>query len=145
MTYLLDTNVISEPVSRDPNAAVVEWLAARASASLHLSMLTIAEIDFGLARLPDAGRKARLAAWRGELIRSFGDRLLTVDEAVARLWGRGRARLAEQKKTVSPIDALIAATAEAHGLIVVTRNTRHFAPWGLPVLDPWASDGAVPR
>lgn len=141
MSWLLDTNVISELIRPKPNAAVVTWLAERSGdeARLHLSALTLAEIHRGVLRLDSGSRLfARLEAWLNtDVVARFAGRILAFDEQVARTWSAMAAAL-PRWTTVSTMDSLIAATAHRHGLILVTRNVddvRHFA--GLAVETPW--------
>ncbi len=137
MIYLLDTNVVCEPTCPAPNARVLAWLAARSPPELHISVVTVAEIDEGVARLPPSQKRERLKAWRGALVAAAGDRLIGVDVGIAAAWGALRARLAAARQTISPLDGFIAATAECRGLTLVTRNERHFRAWGGAVINPW--------
>lgn len=141
MSWLLDTNVVSELVRPKPNAGVVAWMAARAGdeARLYLSALTLAEIYRGMLRLDRGSRlRARLQAWlRSDLSVRFAGRVLPFDEPVARTWGEMTAAL-PKGVVASTMDSLIAATAQHHGLALVTRNVgdvRHFTD--LPVENPW--------
>ncbi len=136
--YLLDTNAISEWMKPLPDPGLMDWSHATDEDLLYLSAVTIGEVRRGVERLPDGRRKARLTAWLAEdIIDRFGKRLLPVDAAVAQAWGRMRARADRQGQAVDPIDGLIAATAESHGLTVVTRNRKDFANTGVPVISPW--------
>lgn len=135
MRVLLGTNVVSELARSRPSANVLAWIEAVADESLHLSVLSIGEIRKGIERLPDGNRRAELARWlESELPRWFGPRLLPVDLLVVDRWGR---LLAQSPRTLPAIDSLLAATALAHGLVLVTRNTRDFDIPGLEVVDPW--------
>ena len=135
--FLLDTNVVSEAVAARPSPEVVAWVAARPADDLFISVVTISEIDFGILRLPNGRRRSGLQAWREALVNHSRRRLLPVDLAVAEAWSLIRARAAAAGRTLSPVDSLIAATAQAHGYTVVTRNVRDFAAWGGPLLNPW--------
>lgn len=135
MSYLLDTNVLSELRRRDPDPNVVRWLAARPASILHLSVLTLGEIRKGIEGLPDGDRKLRLLDWlEVELTNYFAGRILAVDAIVADRWGR---LLAQAARPLPAIDSLLAATALAHGLTLVTRNVKDFQHAGLVTLDPW--------
>jgi toxin FitB len=136
--YLLDTCVVSELVRAKPNAKVVKWLEGCDEDSLFLSVLTVGEIQKGIARLDDASRKETLQQWLdGELRARFGGRILPVTEDVSLAWGAAQAD-AERKGTPIPtIDGLLAATAVAHNLTVVTRNENDFARTSARVLNPW--------
>ncbi len=137
MRFLLDTNVVCEPTAAAPSARVLEWLAACDPLDLFVSVVTLAEIEEGIARLPPTRRRGALEAWRDDLVASLGARLIDVDTDVATAWGALRARLAAAKRTVSPMDGFIVATAECRGLTLATRNEKHFQAWGGPLLNPW--------
>ncbi|MBU0500451.1 MAG: type II toxin-antitoxin system VapC family toxin [Gammaproteobacteria bacterium] len=132
--YLLDTVVISELRKRQPAPTVVQWLSQRVESELFLSVLTIGEIQRGIAgkRQDDPVFAAALSGWLDALLRNYGDRILPVTTEVARLWGDLRWRAKH-----SGADVLIAATALSRGLVVVTRNVRHFDPLGVKVVDPF--------
>jgi len=136
VSYLLDTNVISELVRIAPEPRVTAWFARTPDDTLHLSVLTLGEIRKGVERLPTGSRKEKLRLWlETTLPEWFGDRLLGVDAAVADRWGR---LLAEVGRPVPAVDSLLAATALHHDLRVVTRNTGDFAFPGLETVDPWS-------
>ena len=132
--YLLDTNVVSAPRRPDRHPAPTVWLKDQRASDLYISVVTVAEIERGVARqIPQNPNFAReLAAWMERTLAGFADRLLGVDVPTARRWGRLSATLGH-----NGADLLIAATALEHGLTVVTRNTRHFKPTGAPVLNPF--------
>ena len=141
MSWLLDTNVVSELIRPKPDVGVIAWLAERSGdeARLYLSALTLAEIHRGVLRLNSKSRLfGRLQAWLNtELAARFAGRVLAFDEQVARTWGAMTAAL-PKGIAVSTMDSLIGATALHHGLILATRNERdmrHFA--GLAVENPW--------
>jgi hypothetical protein len=132
--YLLDTDVLSELRKRKRNAGVVKWIGAVAEADLHLSAVTVAEIELGIEqqRKPDPVFANDLAAWLEFTMRAFGERILPVTVNVARRWGRLAAKIGNKD-----LDLAIAATALEHGLTVVTGNTKHFERTGVPLLDPF--------
>ena len=135
MTYLLDTNVLSETRKRRPAAAVAGWIAATPPDRLHVSVLTLGELEQGIARINARGDQAQAAAlerWLTDLQAGFEDRILPVSLPVATTWGRQ-----PQQQPLPAIDALIAATARVHGLTIVTRNVKDFEPAGIPVLNPF--------
>lgn len=135
MSYLLDTNVLSELRRRDPAANVVRWFADRPASTLHLSVLTLGELRKGIEGLGEGDRKSRLLDWlEVELSSYFAGRILAVDAVVADRWGR---LLAQAGRPLPAIDSLLAATALAHGLTLVTRKLRDFQHAGLQTLDPW--------
>jgi len=137
LSFLLDTNVVSEAMAASPAAEVVVWIDAQPMGSIHLSVVTVGEIEFGIAQLPDGSKRERLQAWRDELVRLVGRRVLPIDLRVANAWATIRAAAKAAKCTMPPIDALIAATAEVHGLTLATRNVKDFAAWAGPTFNPW--------
>ena len=134
MSYLLDTDVFSEPLKPQPAREVEEWFEAASPDSLHLSVLCLGEIRSGIDRLGDGRRKTRLIRWLDvELPAWFGERILPVDRAVADRWGH----LLATHRQLDPVDAMLAATALVHNLTMVTRNVRDFAVAGLELVNPW--------
>lgn len=136
MSYLLDTNVLSELRRRQPDAHVAAWFAKRPPSTLYLSVLTLGEIRKGFEAIADANRRLRLLDWlEVELPAFFTGRVLDIDWAVADRWGR---LMAAAGRPPPAIDSLLAATAVQHGLILVTRNVRDVQGLpGLTVLNPW--------
>jgi len=135
VSYLLDTNVVSELVRPRPSRAVLRWFGSVPDAALHLSVLTLGEIRKGVEGVTEGSRRERLRLWlEQELPAWFEDRLLPVDAAVADRWGR---LLAELGRPVAAIDSLLAATALEHGLRVVTRNQADLRFPGVETIDPW--------
>ena len=138
--YLLDTNVVSELVKPRPDARVVAWIRGSDEADLHLSVLTFAEIRFGIEKLPRSARRERLRGWmETELADRFEDRILGVERGIAELWGVIMARAAAVSLRLPVMDTLLAATAEYHGMTMVTRNVRDFARAEVATLDPWSA------
>ena len=138
MSFLLDTNVISEWTKPRPDSHVIEWLAESDEDRMFLSVASLAEIRLGIERLPDGRRRQRLALWLAEELSSrFEGRILPIDRHIAEAWGILIAGRSKAGVTLGPIDAFFAATAVAHRLTLVTRNTRHFDSLGIPLLDPW--------
>jgi len=136
MTYLLDTNVVSEYSRRAPNPHVVAWLRSIALEEQFFSVLSLGEIHHGMERLAGGTRRERLRLWlERDLEPVFGDRLLPITAAIAERWARLRV---EMRRSVPVIDSLIAATALHHDLRLVTRNERDFTDFpGLIVVNPW--------
>ncbi len=131
--WLLDTVTISETAKVNRNPGVVRWLGSMAAESLHTSVLCIGELHRGIVRMPDGQKRRALEAWLSNGMPAwFGPRIHDVDRGAAAAWGRMGPHADR-----SPVDALIAATAKAHGLTVVTRNTRDFDGLGVPVINPW--------
>lgn len=136
--YLLDTNVLSElhkAIKGKGDPRVTAWLADVGYAQCHLSTITLMELEIGVLRMErrDPLQGALLRAWlETRVVPEFAGRVLVVDEAVARHCARLHVPDPRPER-----DALIAATALAHNLTVVTRNTADFAPTGVPLFDPW--------
>jgi len=139
--YLLDTCVISELVRSRPDPGVVDWVRRQDGEDLHLSVLTLGEIERGIARLPASSRRAALEKWLHEdLARRFTQRLHPVDEEVARAWGRVQAELEISGRPMAAVDGLISATARVHELVLVTRNTADFHDQALHTQNPWSGE-----
>jgi predicted nucleic acid-binding protein len=137
---LLDTNVISEFARPDnkPDQRVKQWLEAAEPDSLYASVLTFGEIRRGIEKLPPSKRRTLLETWlEKDLHEWFENRLLIIDEAIANRWGLLAAAAQRVGTPLAIIDGLLSATALAHNLIVVTRNSADFASAGVPVLNPW--------
>ncbi len=135
MSYLLDTNILSETRKRRPDAGVTGWIASTPPERLYVSVLTIGEIGRGitlLARRGDQPQATLVEAWLDAVIDEFGGRIVPVGTQVARQWGRQ-----PTAEPVPSVDALIAATATVHGWTLVTRNAKDFERLGLPVLNPF--------
>jgi len=136
--YLLDTCLVSELVKKEPNPAVVSWLDEQDEQKLFLSVLNLGELQKGISKHPNGTKKEELQAWVAlDLVERFTGRILEIDLETAFCWGRlqGDAEQAGEKLPV--MDSLIAATAAAHGLVVVTRNVRDIERCGVRVCNPW--------
>ncbi|MFZ3181431.1 MAG: type II toxin-antitoxin system VapC family toxin [Methylocystis silviterrae] len=136
--WLLDTNVLSELRRPRPNAKVVAFVAAQPLDRLYVSVVTFAEIRFGIELVPDPARRGELQDWLTLKVRPlFTQRTLPVSEDVMLKW---RLLVEEGRKTrytFSQPDLIIAATALLHGLTVVTRDTGDFEKARAPVINPW--------
>lgn len=133
--YLLDTNVVSELRKPRPHGAVLAWLRGLDEAQVHLSAVTIGEIQAGieLTREQDAAKAAEIEAWLEMIAASF--QVLPMDARTFRVW----ARLMHRRSNTLYEDAMIASTAQVHGLTVATRNVADFDAIGVPVFNPFAS------
>ena len=141
MSFLLDTNVVSEWQRPRPNPGVVAFLEATDEDELFLSVVTIAELRRGVDRLAPGRRRTLLDAWlRDDLPPRFAGRMLAIDAATADAWGRLIARRESAGRPMSAMDGWIAATAEANGLALVTRNTADFVGTVARVVDPWSTE-----
>ena len=135
---LLDTNVVSETMKPKPDANVLAWLDRQAAETLYLASVTLAELLFGVAVLPDGKRKSRLAAAIDDLIGLYAGRVLPFDADAARRYAL-LAAAARQKGEGFPMpDGYIAAIAASHGYIVASRDAAAFESVGLKVINPWA-------
>ena len=135
MSFLLDTDVLSALRRRDRHQPVVEWLESQRTADLHLSVMTIGEVERGISRQQDRNPAfaRELADWLDKVLIWYSDRVLDIDTSTARRWGQLSQRLGHTNA-----DLLIAATALEQGLAVVTRNVRHFEPTGVDIVNPFA-------
>ena len=137
MSYLIDTNVLSELRRKTPDAGVLDWFARRPPVTLNLSVLTLGEIRKGIQALADLARRQALTDWlETDLPLFFIGRILNVDAAVADRWGR---LLAAAGRPLPAVDSLLAATALAHDLVLVTRNTKVYAGTPVQLFNPWTA------
>jgi toxin FitB len=132
--YLVDTVVLSELRKTRRNAALVAWFKKQRTTDLFLSVITIGEIERGIARrrATDPGLAAALAAWLDQVLALYGERILSFELQTAQRWGLLSATLGNES-----VDLMIAATALERGLTVVTRNVSDFEPTGVSVLNPF--------
>ena len=138
MRYLLDTNVVSELVARQPDQAVLTWIEALDQTAVYLSVITIGEIHRGIERLPESEKRDRLGAWLSDdLLVRFVDRIVPIDVGVMMAWGSMVARLSREGRPLSAMDSLIAAQAIHHSYSLVTRNESDFRDTGVNVMNPW--------
>ena len=138
MSFLLDTAVISELVKKNPRKQVLDWIDGQEESALFLSVLTIGEIEKGIAKLPASARKRRLLSWiRRDLAGRFSGRLLPIDARVAARWGTIAGESEKRGTPLPVIDSLIAATALVHDLQIVTRNIHDFERCGVACVNLW--------
>ena len=139
MSYLLDTNVLSEVRRPQPDAKVLAWLDQVDEDRTFLSVISIAEIRRGIGLMEAGRRKQALAEWlEGDLLERFDGRILSIDAASALLWGDLMAQSKQQGMALAAMDGLIAACAVSRALTLVTRNTKDFVGLPLQLLNPWA-------
>jgi toxin FitB len=140
--YLVDTNVVSAGApSRPAPAELLVWMDAH-STLLFLSVVTVAEIEDGIAKLRREGATRKsddLAAWLETVLHLYADRILAFDTPTARIAGALSDQARGQGQAPGFADVIIAATAQKRALTVLSRNVRHFAPLGVPVLDPFTA------
>ena len=135
MSYLLDTNVVSELARPRPHPGVLRWFETVPDQALHLSVLSLGELRKGVELAADKRRKEKLRLWLEVDVREwFEDRLIAVSADIAEAWGE---LLARAGRPVPAIDSLLAATALQSGLRMVTRNVSDFDYPGLETVNPW--------
>jgi len=140
VSFLLDTNVVSEWVRPRPDAGVVAWLAEADEDRVFISIVTLAELRYGIDRMATSQRRRRLDAWlRNELPLRFEGRVLPVDAAIADAWGRLTSLREASGRPLAAMDAFIAATVDVHGLTLVTRNVSDFDRTVRAIVNPWTS------
>lgn len=139
MSFLLDTNVVSEWVRPRPDPGVVAWLAEADEDRVFISVVTLAELRHGVERMERGARRRRIEDWLGRALPArFEGRILAIDAAVAEAWGRIVAQGEALGRPIGPMDAFIAAIARVHGLSVVTRNAADFEASAPAVINPWS-------
>lgn len=138
--YLLDTNVVSELRKKKPHAGVVAWVRAAPEEALHVSAVTLGEIQAGIeiTRRQDAGKAKEIEGWLDDLAQTYN--VLPVDAPIFRRWARLMHRRADHHLE----DALIAATALVRGLTVATRNVDDFTPFAVPLINPFTAGRGEP-
>lgn len=135
---ILDTNVISEPLRPKPNAGVVSWLDAQVVETLYLTTISLAEVRYGIACLPEGGRRQKLRdRFEGEFVPLFHGRTLAFDEPAATAYAALRVKARAQGRVIGDFDALIASIASATGFTVATRDTAPFEAAGVAVINPF--------
>ncbi len=143
MNYLLDTNVISELIAKKPHQPVLDWLDAQDPSSIYLSVITVGELQKGIAKLPASTRKDVLQTWLSDdLLSRFQGHILPIDVAVSLVWGELVGQLAHVGRPLAALDSLIAAIALHHRCTLVTRNEHDFIDTGVPVINPWDANTA---
>ena len=139
MSWLLDTCALSEYAKKAPAPEVIAWLDEQDEASLFISVISLGEIEKGILELrkTDPRRSQKLTAWLGKLEQRFAGRILPLDAAALHVWAQIAAHAELAGQPVPVMDGLLMATAQCHGLTVVTRNVQDFALYP-QVLNPWA-------
>lgn len=135
---VVDTNVISELMRPVPDREVATWVAAQSADTFFTTVISVAEVQYGLERLPAGKRREALESKATEVFTVFEDRILAFDAAAGRRYGRLVAARDATARPIGMADAQIAATCLVHGAVLATRNGGDFALTGLDVVDPWA-------
>jgi predicted nucleic acid-binding protein len=135
LKYLVDTNILSEMTKKQPDNRIVEWFENTTNTDMFLSVISVGELVYGVAKLPDGPKKIKLSAWLNDLFyANFYDRIIGISMDVMEVWGEMSAKLT---RPIPKRDTLIAATALANNMIVVTGNTSDFKDIpGLKFLNP---------
>ena len=136
MSYLVDTNVLSELAKAKPDPNVVAWLRDH-EPELYLSTVTIGELRRGIERLPTGKRKMALHSWFGTLCKRMEGRILSFNTSTAHVWGQWMAAWDKKGTTVPSLDSQLAATAHRHNLTIVTRNVTDFQKTGVKLINPF--------
>lgn len=136
---ILDTNVVSELMRPEPAPQVADWVRRRDRRELRMTSITLAEIRYGIARLPDGRRKQALLDTADDVFRTFSDQVLPVDEAAAEHYATIASTRERAGKPIPGFDALIAAVCRSRGATLATRNLPDFGGTGIEVIDPWAA------
>ena len=138
MSFLLDTNAVSEWVKPQPNPGLIAWMEETDEDRIFISVVSLAEVSYGVERMPAGRRRSRLEQWlRDELPVRFESRILPVETGVAQAWGKIVSRSEAAGRPIGAMDAFLAATAETHHLTLVTRNVSDFRLMKA-VLNPWS-------
>lgn len=140
MSWLLDTCALSEYAKRAPAQQVISWLDEQDEASLFISVISLGEIEKGILKLraTDQQRSQKLTAWLGKVEQRFAGRILPLDAAALHVWAQIAAHSELAGQPLPVMDALLMATAQCHGLTIVTRNVQDFAPYP-QIFNPWAA------
>jgi len=138
LKYLLDTCVISELIKPKPEKSVAEWIKGINESFLFLSVLTLGEIHKGINKLPASKKRRTLERWVSEdLCQRFENQIITITMEIARVWGEMQGKAESKGDTIPVIDGFLSATAIAHDLTIVTRNTNDMEKTGVSIYNPW--------
>ena len=141
MRYLLDTNVVSELIAREPNPRVVRWVDDLDPHGVYLSVVTVGELQKGIEKLPDSRRKTDLRGWlEGDLLVRFDGRMLVLDVGAMLAWGAMMGRLKRAGRPLPAMNSIIAALALHHDCTLATRNEADFEGTGVRVANSWRQD-----
>jgi len=134
---ILDTNVVAELMRSEPAPQVANWIRDRDRRELRTTVITLAEIRYGIARLPDGRRKQVLIAAADDIFSSFEDQVMPVDTAVAEQYAAVASTRERAGKPIASLDALIAAVCRSQNAALATRNAADFDGTGIEIIDPW--------
>ena len=139
MSWLLDTCALSEYAKKNPAPKVIAWLDEQDEASLFISVISLGEIEKGILKLRrvDPRRGQKLTAWLDKVEQRFAGRILPLDAAALHVWAQISAHSELAGRPLPVMDSLLMATAQCHGLNIITRNVQDFAPYP-QIFNPWA-------
>lgn len=141
MRFLLDTNLLAETINPRPDPGVLAWIDSQPAEDLAISVLVLGEVQRGVSRLPEGRRRAELKRWLDEILRTdYEGRTVPVNNVIALEWGRVSGEAMKRGRTIPDPDGLLVATAIVLNLTLVTRNERHCAGWGAPLINPWSGE-----
>jgi toxin FitB len=135
--YLLDTNIISENFRKQPNQGVLAWLGSVSMDQTRISSVSLAELSQGIHQLKQSKRKTELETWYANTRATYLQRVIAADDLVFECWAEEMERLKCIGRTPQILDALIAATALTHNLVMVTRNVEDFKIFNLEIINPF--------
>ena len=135
MKYLIDTNILSEMTKKQPDNSILKWFENTANTDMFISVISIGELVYGVAKLPDGTKKMKLSTWLTDLLyEDFNDRIVGIGMDIMEVWGEMTAKFV---RTLPILDTIIAATALVNNMTVVTGNIRDFKDIpGLKILTP---------
>lgn len=138
LSYLLDTNILSELVKPQPNSGVVQWVLEHPEPLCFISVVTLSELQFGIERMPVSTRQVQIKSWLNHDLKArFAGRIISIDERIAMQCGTFRAIRQNLGVPLAIADGLIAASAMMHDLVVVTRNTKDFEHLDIQLMNPF--------
>jgi toxin FitB len=141
VNYLLDTCILAELRKPQPNENVIDWINAVDEVRLCISVITLGEIQKGIAKLDDSPKKRALQIWLEQDLRSrFDNRIFDIDIDAALGWGILHGQAEQHGQPLPVVDCLLAATAIRHNLIIVTRNAKDFVRFPIQMLNPWTNN-----
>jgi toxin FitB len=134
---IIDTNVVSELMRPEPDPGVASWVRARDRRELRMTAISLAEVRYGIARLPDGRRKQVLLGAADEIFSAFADQILPVDAAAAEHYAVIASSRERAGKPIPGLDALIVAVCRSQGATLATRNVSDFDGTGIEIINPW--------
>jgi len=138
MNYVLDTNVISELITRHPNQNVIDWIDKLDPETIYLSVITIGEVRKGIEKLAPSRRKDEMTLWlTNDLLLRFADKIVDITSTVMLVWGELTGQMEREGKSMPAIDSLIAASVIEGKFTLVTRNEDDFQYAGISIINPW--------